>query len=129
MNRSLFFLVLILLVGFATTLAIGQEPRPVYNRQNKLIAIYNLSGVQNCGTRTMTGTVKSVRTYDNSTTHFVLKTRRTEETAEIHLEILSNVDRANLFYSLLKRRKAVEIQGYTCGSNGILDTIYIKSIR
>ncbi|MBA4121162.1 MAG: hypothetical protein H0X72_01690 [Acidobacteria bacterium] len=120
------FLFVVVFVIF-TSASFAQTPRLVYDDQNNLVAVYNLSPKYDCGVRNIVGVVTSVGK-DYPDVYFDVKTAKSEETIEIHTDILSNADRTNLFFSLLKKGKKVEISGYTCGSNGVLDVISIKAV-
>lgn len=121
--------ILLLVLLFVIT-GLSQEeanPQPVYTKNNVLIAISGMSPKYNCGIRTFTGFFTKVGN-DYPDVYADIKTSKGLETVEFDLSVLSNVDRANLYFFILKKYKKIEIEGYTCGSNGIIDVISIRSL-
>lgn len=118
-------LTIILAACFFALSSPAQTPKAVYNSNEDLIAIYNLSKTYDCGTRKITGTIKAVRN-DFPIVYFDVQVSKKLETVEIQTDILSNADRANLFADLIKKGRKVSIDGYTCGSNGVLGAISIE---
>lgn len=99
-----------------------------YDRAGKLQDVFELTEPRNCGLITFQGPIKSIKTADGLT-FFSVQTKNRERDIELELSQFTNVDRANLFHFILKRRHKVRISGYACGSNGVIEPVSIRSIR
>jgi hypothetical protein len=89
--------------------------------KGRLVGLFNLTEPVNCGLMKFNGPVKSIRS-NSPYIYFSIRNRDIEFDASD----LSNVDRSNLFESILKPGRRVSISGYACGSNGMIDPLSIS---
>lgn len=95
-----------------------------------LTGLFDLLGdAPNCGTVVFAGTIASIgEVSETGWLYFAVKTRRDERDVEIEVSKLSNADRSNLFHFLVKTGQRVQVSGYTCGSNGVVDPLSIEAL-
>jgi hypothetical protein len=88
-----------------------------YDR-DRLVGLSGLTEPVNCGLMKFSGPVQEVRTVENYV-YFTIS----RHDVELDASKLSNVDRSNLFTSMLRKGRHIKVSGYACGSNGLVDPV------
>lgn len=105
------------------------QPREIYSRSGKLIAIYGLLPKTNCGMTRIVGVIKKVSKdpeYDGI--DFEIYNQKRYEYAGMNYGQMSNAGRSWLD-RLIKKGNRVDVRAYTCGSSGVLDVISVRLVQ